>query len=278
MMAEFSKSPEAQRMVIGLLAATLQFLPQLITWLGSTTVSVAAFGTTVANKAEQAIAAFNSIKTGAGVAFSIASAAVSSAATAMGVGGRSISATFTSAQASVTGSVRSLVSSVTSGFASVVSQALALPGRILGALAGVGARFYSVGTNIVDGIRSGILAAAGRLAATAADAVSNALSAAKKRLGIKSPSAVFHDEVGEQMMAGAEGGVEDGAQSLARTTASAMPGPSAVSVGSPSRQGGGVVVLRIDSAGSALDEVLVQVLRMAVSRAGGDVQLVLGSA
>jgi phage-related protein len=161
---------------------------------------------------------------------------------------------------------------------SLLDYARGLPGRLLSALGNMAIKFYSVGSDIIAGIRSGITGAASRLAEAAKDAVSDALAAAKSRLGIKSPSAVFRDEVGAQMMAGAEGGVEDGAQSLARTTASAMPGPSAVSVGSPSRQGGGVVVLRIDSAGSALDEVLVQVLRMAVSRAGGDVQLVLGSA
>uniref|UniRef100_A8LZY6 Phage tail tape measure protein n=1 Tax=Salinispora arenicola (strain CNS-205) TaxID=391037 RepID=A8LZY6_SALAI len=44
----------------------------------------------------------------------------------------------------------------------------------------------------------------------------------------------------------------------------------------PGRSGGGVVTLVIDSAGARLDDLLVEVLRLAIGVRGGNVQLVLG--
>lgn len=59
-----------------------------------------------------------------------------------------------------------------------------------------------VGKNIITGIVNGISGAAGRLYDSLKNLASNALGAAKKALGIHSPSRVFRDEVGKYMAEG----------------------------------------------------------------------------
>lgn len=69
----------------------------------------------------------------------------------------------------------------------------------------------SIGAAIIDGIKSGLVAAAGRLASAAAQAAKSALDAAKGALGIKSPSSVFADEVGTPIAQGMAAGIVSGA-------------------------------------------------------------------
>ena len=64
------------------------------------------------------------------------------------------------------------------------------------------ADWSSVGKNIVSGIAKGITGAAGAIANAAKSAAKSALNAAKKFLGIHSPSTVFRDQVGKYMALG----------------------------------------------------------------------------
>jgi len=64
-----------------------------------------------------------------------------------------------------------------------------------------------VGKAIVDGIASGISSAAGAIADAARNAAQAALDAAKKLLGIKSPSTLFADEIGEPISQGMAVGI-----------------------------------------------------------------------
>ncbi len=82
-----------------------------------------------------------------------------------------------------------LVSSVVSGVSSLPSQ------------------MVSVGSNIVHGIISGVTSAAGSLLHKMQSLASDALSAAKSALGIKSPSRVFRDQVGQWIPAGIAAGI-----------------------------------------------------------------------
>ena len=82
-----------------------------------------------------------------------------------------------------------LVSSVVSGVSSLPSQ------------------MVSVGSNIVHGIISGVTNAAGSLLHKMQSLASDALSAAKSALGIKSPSRVFRDQVGQWIPAGIAAGI-----------------------------------------------------------------------
>lgn len=60
------------------------------------------------------------------------------------------------------------------------------------------ADWIGIGKNIVKGIASGLVSAAGSIVQAAKDAANKALNAAKKALGIHSPSTAFEKEVGEQ--------------------------------------------------------------------------------
>ena len=66
-----------------------------------------------------------------------------------------------------------------------------------------------IGLNIIEGIKNGLVNAAGKIAEAAKEAAGKALNAAKNFLGIKSPSTVFRDEVGAMMAEGIAIGFED---------------------------------------------------------------------
>ena len=65
----------------------------------------------------------------------------------------------------------------------------------------------AVGKNIISGIANGLKNAGGMIIDAAKEAANSALKAAKKALGIESPSTVFRDEVGKMIPAGMAKGV-----------------------------------------------------------------------
>jgi len=77
-----------------------------------------------------------------------------------------------------------------------------------GALNSIIPVFTSVGTAIVTGIAAGIRGGAGMVVSAITGVANGAISAAKRQLGIASPSKVFA-EIGEDTTAGFAGGVED---------------------------------------------------------------------
>jgi hypothetical protein len=68
----------------------------------------------------------------------------------------------------------------------------------------------AMGSAIIDGIISGVTAAAGSLATTVAQAAADALQAAKDALGISSPSKVFAAQVGVPIAQGLAAGISQG--------------------------------------------------------------------
>lgn len=72
--------------------------------------------------------------------------------------------------------------------------------------------WLSVGSQIIEGVCQGIWDAGAALFDALADLARNALSAAKKALGIGSPSKLFADEVGHWLPAGMAVGIEDNLQ------------------------------------------------------------------
>lgn len=80
--------------------------------------------------------------------------------------------------------------------------------NIINGLAGLPGRMASIGSRIVSGIISGITGAAGRLYSTMSSIASKALSAAKEKLGIHSPSRVFRDIIGRSIPEGIVVGIE----------------------------------------------------------------------
>jgi len=69
----------------------------------------------------------------------------------------------------------------------------------------------TIGENIINGIKDGVISAAKALATAVKDAVKGALDAGKKFLGIQSPSTVFRDQVGAMIGAGIAAGIADSA-------------------------------------------------------------------
>ena len=80
-----------------------------------------------------------------------------------------------------------------------------------------GISWGSVGSNIVKGIIGGIGAMAGSLVSKMQGLASSALSAAKKALGIKSPSRVFKKEVGKHIVTGIIAGIDTEQKNLKKT-------------------------------------------------------------
>ena len=74
--------------------------------------------------------------------------------------------------------------------------------------------WLSVGSQIIQGVCQGIWDAGAALFDALADLARNALSAAKKALGIGSPSKLFADEVGHWLPAGMAVGIEDNLQPI----------------------------------------------------------------
>lgn len=100
--------------------------------------------------------------------------------------------------------------------------------------------FVDLGAAIINGVKDGVLGAAGNLIAAATEAVQNALNAAKEALGIDSPSKVAARIIGGPIMAGIAQGIESNARlpgrALGGSLDSAMRGvfaPGAGGMGMP---------------------------------------------
>ena len=108
--------------------------------------------------------------------------------------GSTVSSKWNSMKSTISSSVNSIKSTVSSGFNSVKSS---ITTKLQSAMSTVkGLNWYSVGSNICTGIRNGINAGWSWLRTTVSNLASNLLSAAKRALGIHSPSRLFRDAVG----------------------------------------------------------------------------------
>lgn len=181
----------------------------------------------------------------------------------------------------VIGAWTSMMDRVRSAGESFGAYIKGLPERWLTALGNMAIRFYSVGSDIIDGIKNGVRDRAVGLANSVGDAVKGAYRAATGFLDTGSPSKLFRDEVGVQMMAGAEQGVQAGAPALARATEQAMPFPQgAARAGGNVARGAaqGVPTVRLEVSDTKVGRLLVELMRDGVRARGGNVQVVLGGA
>ncbi|MFR1357745.1 MAG: phage tail tape measure protein [Ruthenibacterium lactatiformans] len=117
--------------------------------------------------------------------------------------------------------IRGLLSTVGNAakavFTNIVNAVLNLPSRLLelakSAVTNVANAFKnvewgSIGSNIITGIISGIGSAVSGLVSSAIDAAMSAFNAAKRALGIRSPSRLFADEIGKFIPPGITVGIE----------------------------------------------------------------------
>lgn len=109
---------------------------------------------------------------------------------------------------SIIGWFRGIGGKIASGFSGVLGK---IGSHFSGAVSKIGSYFKgveSIGKNIVSGIINGVTGAARGLYNTLSNMAGNALEAAKKKLGIHSPSRVFRDEVGRYITQGIGVGME----------------------------------------------------------------------
>jgi tape measure domain-containing protein len=98
--------------------------------------------------------------------------------------------------------------------AGIIEEVPKLLASIPGIIADIGSAFLDkdwgeIGLNIIKGIATGVKNAAGELVDAAVNAAENALNWVKDKLGIRSPSRVFRDQVGKNMALGIGVGFED---------------------------------------------------------------------
>ena len=114
------------------------------------------------------------------------------------------------------------IGSVLAGLGNIVRGALGLLGGVIGEAAAAARRAaLGLGKSIVDGIMSGLSAAAGRLTKAVSDLAKGALDAAKSALGIKSPSREFAQQVGAPSALGIAAGFT---QAMPKVTANLVSG------------------------------------------------------
>ena len=82
--------------------------------------------------------------------------------------------------------------------------------------------WLKIGKNIIDGIAKGIVGAASNLATAAVDAAKAAFEATKKFLGIKSPSTLYRDKIGEMIPEGGAEGIEEGTPKFVKAGVSSV--------------------------------------------------------
>lgn len=117
----------------------------------------------------------------------------------------------------IRGMLSTIGNAAKSVFTNIVNAIINLPSRLLNlakdAVGNVVTAFKSIewgsiGANIINGIISGIGSAVAGLVSSAVDAALSAFRAAKKALGIKSPSRLFADEIGEYIPPGITVGIK----------------------------------------------------------------------
>jgi phage-related protein len=107
----------------------------------------------------------------------------------------------------ITGRFSGMRQAIVASFFAIVSFAASIAGRIRSAIGNVGSILYSVGQSIVRGLLNGIVSAWHWVTDKLHDLVGGLSKAAKKVLGIHSPSRVFA-EIGKNIGAGLAGGIE----------------------------------------------------------------------
>ncbi len=134
--------------------------------------------------------------------------------------------TFTSLGSSIKSGASSAGSSLTTGLGDGISSTAssvwdAIAGMftsVWDTIAAIPGQMYEAGSNLVNGMVSGITSNASAIADAVVAACGNAIQAAKRILGIASPSKVFHG-MGLNVAKGAEQGIDKGAGGVADAAA-----------------------------------------------------------
>lgn len=99
-------------------------------------------------------------------------------------------------------------SAVASRVDALIDKVKSIPGRIRSGLSNLVSWMKNLGSRMVQGLINALNSAAGRVATVIVEMVKAAIKAAKKALGIHSPSRVFRDEIGLQIGLGMVAGID----------------------------------------------------------------------
>lgn len=169
----------AIRSILGAVVALMRRLP------GRLFAAVRVLGSGLAGIARGAMSRFRA---------AVVSGGTAAVNWARGLPGR-IRAAVSSLGGLLSGVARSALSrfraAVASGASSAVGVARGIPGRIRSAVGSLGGLLYGAGQDIVQGMINGLSSMAGSLAARAREMAASAVAAARRALGISSPSRVF---------------------------------------------------------------------------------------
>ena len=115
---------------------------------------------------------------------------------------------FNAAKSAASNGMRAMGRAVSSGISSVVGFFRGLPGKIKGAIGNLGSTLYHVGSDLIGGLVRGINNSMHRALDAVRNMGSKITNAAKNVLKIHSPSRVFRDEVGAQIVNGLVAGID----------------------------------------------------------------------
>jgi phage-related protein len=200
----------------------------------------------------------------------------------------------------VIGFFSNLVSAVSQRVSSLISFVTGIPGRVLGAIGNLGSLLYNAGANIIQGLINGVTSMIGRLTSTVSGAVQRIrdfLPFSPAKTGPLS-GAGAPERSGARIAEGIATGIEGQRGALESAMNNVMAGlrPPTVSLngyapggdGASAEAPGGVRVwpsqngagngslIRIESSGTPVDDLLVEVLSNAIRVRGGNVEKVLG--
>ena len=179
-------------------------------------------------------------------------------------------------QAVVVTPIQAAVTRVKTLWNDIKTKAREIPTAIKGAFSGAGTMLTDAGRNIVQGLWNGISGLAGWLVGKVQGFIASTVPGPIRRaLGLASPSKLMR-QYGQWTAQGLALGLEDQTGGIRRAAAGMTAATLQPASGSTGRAAGGGT-LTIDSAGSRLDDLILDVLRRSIRKAGGNVQLVLGS-
>ena len=108
----------------------------------------------------------------------------------------------------VSGAIQAIKGVISVGMSVVKGTFSGAWGAIKAVFSGAGSFLRNAGENMINGLIGGIKSMASRAARAASDAVGDAINAAKRKLGIASPSKVFKG-IGKNVVLGLAGGLKD---------------------------------------------------------------------
>jgi len=101
-------------------------------------------------------------------------------------------------------------SAVSNGILTIAAYLYTLPGKVQSAVSGAGTWLFEAGKNIIQGLVNGIKSMISTAVSSVVNVGQSIIDGAKGVLGIKSPSRVFRDQVGHQVIEGLVIGLKRG--------------------------------------------------------------------